>query len=140
MELTAEREEVRALRERFTEMSERRACELIGIHRGSYRYQSRKRAGDEELGGKLKELAMERPRFGYRRLAVLLRRGSDPSINIKRVRRLYRAAGLKLRPVGRKKLRLEAIPLICLSRPNQEWAMDFVHDAAGNVQQLQFFT
>jgi len=140
MELTAEREEVKALRERFTEMSERRACELIGIRRSSYRYQSRKRASDEELSGKLKELAKERPRFGYRRLAVLMQRESDQPINIKRVRRLYTAAGLKLRPVRRKKLRREAIPLIRLSKANQEWAMDFVHDAAGNGQQLRFFT
>jgi len=121
-------------------MSERRACELIGIRRSSYRYQSRKRASDEELSGKLKELAKERLRFGYRRLAVLMQRESDQPINIKRVRRLYTAAGLKLRPVRRKKLRREAIPLIRLSKANQEWAMDFVHDAAGNGQQLRFFT
>lgn len=140
MELTAEREAVSALRERFTKLSERRACELVGMHRSSYRYVRRRDARNEALGGKLKELAMERPRFGYRRLAVLLKRDTSEPLNLKRVHRLYREAGLKLRPIRRKKLKREAIPQVRLSQANQEWAMDFVHDGAGNGQQLRFFT
>jgi putative transposase len=140
MELAAEREAVNALRERYTELSVRRACELVGMNRGSYRYQHKRNQANEELTGKLKDLAMERPRFGYRRLAILLRRESDEAVNIKRVHRLYRAAGLRLRPIKRKKLRREAVPLVRLTKANQEWAMDFVHDAATNGQNLRFFT
>ena len=59
-----------ALRERYTEMSERRACELMNLSRNSFRYEGERRAGDEELTATLKTLALEQPRYGYRRLAV----------------------------------------------------------------------
>ena len=54
------------------EMSERRACNAIGVDRSSVRYRSR-RPDDAALRARLRELAIERRRFGYRRLHVLLR-------------------------------------------------------------------
>ena len=75
--------------------------------------------------GRLKELAQERPRFGYRRLGVLLRREGHP-INLKRVLRLYREEGLKLRSKKRKRItsaqrvRPEATTAI-----NQMWRAPF---------------
>jgi len=78
--------------------------------------------------GRLKELAQERPRFGYRRLGVLLRREGHP-VNLKRVLRLYREEGLKLRATKRKRIassqrvRPEATTAV-----NQMWSMDFVSD------------
>src|SRR2546425_4531644 len=68
----AEREAVRVVREE-TGLSERRACGLIGMHRGSWRYQRRER-NEAALRARLRELAAERPRFGYRRLYIFLRR------------------------------------------------------------------
>lgn len=139
MELAAEREAVSALRERFAELSERRACELVGLSRSSYRYQATKAQNDEQLSVQLKALALEQPRYGYRRLGVLVKRRASAPINDKRIHRLYRKAGLALRKLKRKRVRRSPVPLLRLSRPNQEWAMDFVHDSAANGQTLRFF-
>ena len=68
----AKREAVRVVREQAG-LSERRACGLIGMHRGSWRYQ-RKERNEAALRDRLRELAAERPRFGYRRLYIFLRR------------------------------------------------------------------
>ena len=68
----ARREAVAYLAEAF-DMSERRACRGVGVDRTSVRYQG-SRPDDTVLRGRLKELAAERRRFGYRRLHVLLRR------------------------------------------------------------------
>ena len=69
-------------------LSERRACRITGADRKMVRYQAQ-RAPDTELRGRLRELANERRRFGYRRLFVLLRREGEPS-GINRIYRLYR--------------------------------------------------
>ena len=71
-----------------TAPSERRACSIIGGDRTTMRYRSR-RAGDEVLRARMRELAAERRRFGYRRLHVLLRR-EGLVVNRKRTQRLYR--------------------------------------------------
>jgi putative transposase len=106
--------------------SERRVCGLMGMAVSSYRYQATQ--GDEELRARLVELAREKPRFGYRRLAVLLRRGGE-RVNHKRVHRVYREAGLMLRRKKRKHCEREGKPLLARTAANQEWALDFVHDA-----------
>lgn len=92
----------------------------------SYRYQSK--ADDEELRGRLVQLAREKPRFGYRRLQVLLKRDGKPA-NHKRVYRVYREAGLCLRRKKRKHCVRAGTPLRQHTAANQEWALDFVHDA-----------
>jgi len=74
--------------------SERQACRLTGLCRTTLRYRSR-RPGEEELRQKLRQLAYERPRFGYRRLGIFLRR-QGIRINDKKVLRLYRSEGLLL--------------------------------------------
>ena len=91
------------------------------------RYQSQ-RAPDTVLRGRLRDLANERRRFGYRRLFVLLRREGEPS-GINRVRRLYREEGLTVR---KRKARRKAIgtraPILIEARANARWSLDFVHD------------
>ena len=83
-------------------LSERRACGLIGMHRGSWRYRRRER-NEDVLRARLRELAAERPRFGYRRLYIFLRREKTEDgtlrwqVNHKRVYRLYREEGLVMR-------------------------------------------
>ena len=92
----------------------------------SYRYQTTR--CDDELRKRLVELGREKPRFGYRRLHVLLLRAGE-SVNHKRVHRVYREAGLSLRRKKRKHCVRAGQPLLARTAANQEWALDFVHDA-----------
>ena len=74
------------------------------------------------------ELAREKPRFGYRRLHVLLRRSGE-RVNHKRLHRIYCEAGLRIRRKKRKHCVREGKPLVVRTVANQEWALDFAHDA-----------
>jgi len=78
---------------------------------------------------RIRELALHRPRFGYLRIHVLLRR-EGWLINRKRVHRLYRLDGLqvRMRVRRRKRLSLHRGPVPLPSAANQHWSMDFVHD------------
>ena len=109
------------------EISERRACGLMDVWRSSCRYQQ-KPDRNEALREQLEELASERPRFGYRRLGVLLARQGE-RVNHKRLFRVYRQAGLSVKRTRHKKLLRIGIAQPVLSQPNQEWSLDFVHDA-----------
>ena len=100
--------------------SERHACELMSIPRSSCRYESRR--DDSSLRERLVALAHEKPRFGYRRLHILLRRAGE-RINHKRVQRVYRDAGLSVRRIRRKRLTRSYTQRPALSAPNQEWAI-----------------
>lgn len=122
----ARREAVAILVERH-EMSERRACAVIGADRTSIRYRSR-RPDDADLRERLRALASERRRFGYRRLHVLLRREGHV-VNRKKTQRLYREEGLSVRKRrGRKKATGTRAPLLTVAAPNARWSVDFVHD------------
>jgi putative transposase len=115
---------VKSLMENY-QVSQRRACELLEEPRSSLRYESQR--DDSVLREKLMGLARERPRFGYRRLHVLLQREGH-SINHKRVWRVYKAAGLSVKRTRRKKLVRSLRPALLLHAANQEWAIDFVRD------------
>lgn len=116
-------------------VSERRACAVIKQKRSSQRYQSCK--DDTALGEKLLRHAAERPRFGYRRLQVFVRREGDTS-NIKRVRRVYRELGLCVRRrKGRKRAVGTRLPLPQVDQPNQIWSLDFVSDALSCGRRLR---
>jgi len=106
--------------------SQRRVCGLLTMAVASYRYQATR--CDEPLRTRLVELAREKPRFGYRRLHILLGRSGE-QVNHKRVHRVYREAGLMLRRKKRKHCVREGKPLVARTSANQEWALDFVHDA-----------
>src|SRR4051812_44057273 len=95
------REAVGLLRERF-QFSRQRACRLVGLNRPTWYYQ-RRRTEPEGLRRDLRTLATERPRFGYRRLHVMLRR-QGWAVNHKRVYRLYREEGLLVRRRQRKRI------------------------------------
>jgi putative transposase len=108
-------------------MSERRACCIIGADRASVRYRSR-RPPDAALRARLRQLAHERRRFGYRRLYVLLRREGH-IVNRKRVYRLYKAERLMVRRRGGRKRALGMrAPIALPSAANERWSLDFVHD------------
>jgi len=122
----ARREATRYLRQTF-QMSERRACRVIGTDRTSVRYQAT-RPDDAALRERLKALAQERRRFGYRRLHVLLRREGH-AVNKKRIQRLYREERLTVRRRGgRKRAMGTRRPIATPVRANQRWSLDFVSD------------
>jgi transposase InsO family protein len=122
----AKREAVAHLRSTL-EMSERRACSLVAADRKMVRYRSR-RPPDTALRARLRELANERRRFGYRRLFIMLRAQGEPS-GINRIYRLYREEGLTVR---KRKARRRAVgtrtPILVEAKINARWSLDFVHD------------
>ena len=108
-------------------LSERRACQIISADRKMIRYRS-SRPPEVELRTRLRELANERRRFGYRRLFVLLKRDGEPS-GVNRIYRLYREEGLSVR---KRKARRRAVgtraPILVEAKANARWSLDFVHD------------
>lgn len=119
------REAVAHLQKGFA-MSQRRACSVIGCCRMTVRYCSVR--DDEALRERLRALAHERRRFGYRRLHVLLRR-EGMAVNHKRVFRLYREEKLAVRKrKGRKRALGPRSPMATALTPNARWSLDFVHD------------
>jgi len=120
------REAVAHLRTAY-EMSERRACQIIGCERMMVRYRSR-RPDDPELRERLRALAHERRRFGYRRLLIFLRREGFV-VNHKRLFRIYREERLMVRKRGGRKRALGTrAPMAIPALPNDLWALDFVSD------------
>jgi putative transposase len=123
----ARRAAVRHLRERFA-VSARRACRVVGAARSGVRYRPRGR-DDAALRARLRELAAERRRFGYRRLHPLLRR-EGMTVNHERVERLYREEGLTVRRRPRKRVASgrQAQPGSAAA-PNEQWSVDFLSDS-----------
>ena len=121
------------------EMSERRACRVLGVDRSSVRYEATKR-DDSALRERLKALAHERRRFGYRRLHVLLRREGH-AVNRKRVQRLYREEKLTVRRRGgRKRAMGTRRPIEAALAANQRWSLDFVSDQMTDGRRFRILT
>lgn len=120
------REAARYLQQSYR-VSERRAGQVLSLSNSSLRYRSR-RSSEEELRQRLRELAHDRPRYGYQRLWVLLRREGWP-VNHKRVYRLYCEEGLKLRKRRRRaRAFVERVPLALPTRADERYSMDFMRD------------
>jgi putative transposase len=119
--------------------SQRHACGLAGLSRSTCRYRS-VRPHEDELRARLRELAHQRPRFGYRRLGIFLRRDGI-RLNHKKLLRLYRSEGLVL-PRKRPKRRLwqRPKPLLAATRPNERWSMDFVSDRLQSGRRFRILT
>ncbi len=126
MELVERKEEVRWLWGKFL-VSQRRVCELLNVAESSCRYARRR--NDAVLRERLVEAAREKPRWGYRRLQLKLEE-QGMHVNHKKVYRVYREAGLLLRRKKRKRLLRAGVARVAVTGANQEWALDFVHDAA----------
>ena len=134
----ARREAAAYLRQAY-EMSERRACRVLGADRTSVRYQAT-RPDDDVLRERLKALAQERRRFGYRRLHVLLRREGH-AVDKKRVQRLYREEKLTVRRRGGRKRAIGTRrPLEVPLTPNQRWSLDFVSDQMTDGRRFRILT
>jgi putative transposase len=134
----AHREAAAYLRSTY-EMSERRACRVLGSDRTSVRYQAT-RPDDSALRERLRALANERRRFGYRRLHVMLRREGH-AVNKKRVQRLYREEKLTVRRRGgRKRAMGTRWPIETPLSPNQRWSLDFVSDQLTDGRRFRILT
>ena len=134
----AQREVVRYTKTVFC-VSERHACRATKIPRSTIRYE-RKSPGDEGVRHRLKELAMQRRRFGSPRLTVLLKREGH-HVNHKKVERIYREENLQIKK--RKKRRQTAALRVVIptpTKPNERWSMDFVSDCLYNGRKFRCLT
>ena len=123
----AKREAVAHLRKTH-QVSERRACSVLGVDRSSVRYRSI-RPDDTDLRKAMKEVAEERRRFGYRRVHVMLER-QGWHVNQKKIRRIYAEEKLQVkRRGGRKRALGTRRPMLVPDRPDERWSLDFVSDA-----------
>jgi putative transposase len=122
------------------QLSERRACSLVGLSRDSYRNPPQPDQLTRDLGERIVDIAHVRRRFGYRRIHDLLRQ-EFPGVNHKRVYRLYKNANLAVR--RRKKVKRpsnERVPLQIARKVNDVWSMDFVSDSLSNGRRIKCLT
>jgi len=120
-------------------LSQRRACGLLDMDRTSFRYRST-RGDDAELRARMRALAAERRRFGYRRLRWLLER-EGVRMNHKRFRRLYAEEKLQVqRRRGRRRAIGVRAPLVLPQGPNQRWSLDFVADQLTTGRRFRILT
>jgi len=117
-------------------LSQVRACRLVGLNRSSMNYRPR-RPDDSALRQRLRELAAERRRFGYRRLGWLLEREGHV-LNRKKLYRLYREEKLMVRRRrGRKRALGTRAPMTLPGAINQRWSLDFVADALSDGRRFR---
>ena len=117
-------------------ISERRACKILGTDRASVRYQHQ-HGDDAQVRARLRALAGERRRFGYRRLGLLLAR-EGVRLNHKKLRRLYGEERLQVRRRGGRKRALGTrAPMTAPERANQRWSLDFVSDALADGRRFR---
>jgi len=122
-----------------TAVSERRACLLVSLNRATMRYQSHL-PEETELTERIKAIAYERRRFGYRRVNQLLRR-EGIEVNYKKVYRLYREAELAVRKrKHRKGVMVKRQPLLLPETSNHTWSMDFATDFLANGRRIKCLT
>jgi len=121
-------------------LSERRACAILDVNRKMLHYRLVKR-DDPVLRRRIKETAVNRIRYGYNRITVLLRR-EGWLVNVKRVRRIYREENLMIRTKAPKRRRAASVRTerTVATAPNQSWAMDFMHDLLADGSKIRFLT
>lgn len=116
--------------------SQRRAFKLVSLHRSVGRYVTKKRE-DKEDQEKIKAVALERPRFGYRRIHMILRKKGS-NINHKRLFRLYQEMGLKIRRKGnRKRAKGPRLVKIMPKEINEVWSLDFMSDRLADGRKIR---
>lgn len=136
--VAARREVVEFIKTR--QISERRGCKLVSLNRKSCRYRH-KTCGDNSLVERVRTLAIEYPRFGYRRIHALLKR-EGWELNLKRIYRLWKQESLSL--PKRRERKPRAKPLIGIQpkaeKANQVWTYDFVFDQSLSGKSLKMLT
>jgi putative transposase len=120
-------------------LSQRAACRITSCARSVAQY-TPIRVDDPYLVERLKEIAMQRRRFGYRRLALMLRREGFV-VNHKRVYRIYDAHGLQVRARKKRGVRhVRGNAILPATRPNERWSLDFVSDTLSNGRRFRALT
>ena len=121
-------------------MSVKRACRLALLQRATWYKRSQAR-DQTPLRMRIRDIANTRPRFGYLRIQVMLRR-EGWVVNHKRVHRLYRLEGLqvRMRVRRRKRVSLHRGPVPIPTAANQHWSMDFVHDQLADGRRFRVLT
>jgi putative transposase len=116
-----------------------RACALVGYNRSNLYYR-RKAVHDEQIATALKSLANERPRWGWRRLLIMVRRNKI-KVGETRFRRIYRTLELQVRPRRKRKVNyVRGSFSEPVSRPNERWSIDFMHDRIENGRSIRALT
>ena len=138
--MTVERKREAVIFLKTKEVSERRSCQLILLARSTCQYRIR-REPDEEFEAQVKELAFANPRYGYRRVHALLKRGGQ-KVNRKRVVRVWQKFNLQVprSKKTRKRLREPQKVLPQATRPNEIWTYDFVFDRDAAGRRLKLLT
>jgi len=124
-------------------VSERRACRVLGQHRATQRHQATPRPDEAPLTGAVVELATQYGRYGYRRIAGILREAGW-RVNVKRVARIWRLQGLKVPRRQPKRGRLWLNDGSCVrlrpETPNHVWAYDFMTDRTHDGRTFRLLT
>ena len=128
MVMTSERRQIACKIQEQYGISERMACRIMVISQNTKRYMKKDDPENVRLTKRLESLSSKHPRYGYRRLHIMLLREGE-TINVKRTYRLYKAAGLALKKKSKKRrYEKRGIPENPLRKANARWAMDFVSD------------
>jgi putative transposase len=118
----------------------RRACYLLSVARSTLSYRRRRVERDAIVTARMRELAAQYPRYGYRRIRIFLAREGH-AMNPKRTHRLWQAASLQVpRRRPRRRVATSRPRPLAPTGPNQVWAYDFVHDWCANGQKLKCLT
>jgi len=134
----ARRRQVKYARERG--LSARRACALFSVARSTLGYESRLEVKDAPVVEAMQQLSLQYPRFGYRRIHVMLARQGQ-AMSVDRAWRIWQQHGLQVpRKRPRRRVAGSRPRPLPASGPNQVWAYDFVFDACANGQQLKCLT
>jgi putative transposase len=120
-------------------VSQRQACRWLGVQRSPVRYVAHPRRDDAPLRTRLRELAVEHPRWGAPLLTWALQREGWID-NHKRIERVYRQDGLAVRKRPRKKLTRPRAPHVPAVAPNDRWSMDFLRDTLNTGRVIRIFT
>jgi putative transposase len=122
------------------DLSQRRACQIVGQHRSTQRHTPAEADPDRELRARLRRFAKKHPRWGYRRAHAVLRREGQ-IVNRKKVQRLWREEGLGVPPKRRKRQRLgvSTAPAERLHaiRPDHVWALDYQFDVTATGRAIK---
>jgi transposase InsO family protein len=125
-------------------LSERRVCRVLGQHRSTQRRRPAGRDDEERLTADIVELARQYGRYGYRKIAELLRTTAGWVVNDKRVERIWRREGLKVPTKQPKRGRLWLADGSCIrlraERPNHVWSYDFVEDRTHEGRKYRMLT
>jgi putative transposase len=129
---------VRALKDQGISIA--RACQLAGYNRSNLYYR-RMKADDPALRARMHEIAQERPRWGWRRLFIVLRRREGYDVGETRFLRIYRQLRLQVWPRKKRKVNyVRGIPVAPVEAPNERWSLDFMHDRIANGRQFRALT